>query len=408
MNTYYQTKDSQMIGALKTFSNPEPITLNHSSCPGCSSMDISMFYTLKAVPAHSVLIMPSRSDAINYPKGNIALGFCHNCGFISNLAFDPSLLEYCSECEESQGFSDTFNSFHRNLAQYLINKFDLYNKDIIEIGCGKGDFLTLLCQLGNNRGIGFDPAFVRERFDFNNKIQVKFIEDFFSEKYSHYKADFICCKMTLEHIHQTKHFVTMVRNSIQDRLNTIVFFQVPNVMQIFNEFAFWDIYYEHCSYFSVNSLRNLFENSDFYVINTWLDYDEQYLMIEAKPEEENNTRAKKNTYDTLYQLTNNVILFTKNYRSIFRKWHQFLNQAYRQDKKIVLWGSGSKAVSFLTTLKIYDLIRYVVDINSYRWDTFIAGTGQKIVSPDFLTQYKPDIVIVMNPIYIPEVKSHLH
>ena len=37
----------------------------------------------------------------------------------------------------------------------------------------------------------------------------------------------------------------------------------------------------------------------------------------------------------------------------------------------------------------------------------MPGNGQEIVSPDFLRDYKPDIVIVMNPIYREEIRHSL-
>ena len=40
----------------------------------------------------------------------------------------------------------------------LIRRYDLRGKEVIEIGCGKGEFLSLLCEVGDNRGVGFDPA----------------------------------------------------------------------------------------------------------------------------------------------------------------------------------------------------------------------------------------------------------
>ena len=83
----------------------------------------------------------------------------HLCyGFIANLAFNPALTEYSARYEETQGFSPTFNAFHRALAERLIARYDLHGKDIVEIGCGKGEFLMLLCELGGNRGVGFDPG----------------------------------------------------------------------------------------------------------------------------------------------------------------------------------------------------------------------------------------------------------
>ena len=76
-------------------------------------------------------------------------------------------------------------------------------------------------------------------------------------------------------------------------------------------------------------------------------------------------------------------------------------------RRTVLWGSGSKAVSFLTTFRIRDGIDYVVDINPYRQGAFMPGTGQEIVAPDFLMKYRPEIVIIMNSVYREEIGRDL-
>jgi ABC-type Fe3+-hydroxamate transport system substrate-binding protein len=59
-------------------------------------------------------------------------------------------------------------------------------------------------------------------------------------------------------------------------------------------------------------------------------------------------------------------------------------------------------------LKIRDPIEYAVDINPSKQNNFIAGTGQQIVSPEFLLNYQPDIVIVMNQIYKNEIQQTLN
>ncbi|MDL5502674.1 MAG: hypothetical protein QSU88_05600, partial [Candidatus Methanoperedens sp.] len=81
--------------------------------------------------------------------------------------------------------------------------------------------------------------------------------------------------------------------------------------------------------------------------------------------------------------------------------------AKKNGRRVVLWGGGSKGVAFLTTLNIIDEVEYVVDINPKKNGTYMAGTGQKIVAPEFLIKYKPDIVIVMNPIYCNEIQETL-
>jgi hypothetical protein len=37
----------------------------------------------------------------------------------------------------------------------------------------------------------------------------------------------------------------------------------------------------------------------------------------------------------------------------------------------------------------------------------MAGTGQQIVAPEFLQEYRPDLVIAMNPVYLEEIGVQL-
>jgi SAM-dependent methyltransferase len=375
-------------------------------CPNCLTGKMEVFHEVRRVPVHSVLLMPTREVAMNYPTGDIGLGFCTDCGFISNTLFNPNLHEYSTQYEETQGFSGTFCSFHSRLAASLIQNYSLHGKTIVEIGCGKGEFLTLLCEMGGNRGIGFDPAFVEDRNPAERGTDVRFVQDFYSEKYAHIQADFFCCKMTLEHIRETSQFIRTVRQAVGDRFDTTVFFQVPDVMRVLQDCAFWDIYYEHCSYFSAGSLARVFREAGFRVLETWTDYDGQYLMITARPSSEvpESGQAER---DAPALVSGAIQHFLKQQNARVSFWRQQLTDMQREGKKAVVWGSGSKGVAFLTGLGVSGAIEYVVDINPYRQGKFMAGTGQKIVGPEFLRQYEPNVAIVMNPVYQREIREDL-
>ena len=375
-----------------------------NNCPCCDWAQMSVLYKIAQVPAHSVLLFPNRDDALTYPKGDITLGFCPACGFITNIAFDQGLNEYSQRYEATQSCSSTFNSFHQRLASHLIEKYNLRGKDIIEIGCGQGEFLTLLCDLGGNRGLGFDPAYRNGTIDRTNELS--FINDFYSEKYGHKKSDFLCCKMTLEHIHNTAEFVNMVRRSVGKQSDSLVFFQVPCVDRILGELAFWDIYYEHCSYFSKGSLARLFLRCGFNIIDLWQDYDGQYLMLVAQPTKAKHQDLPAEAND-LEHLSRDARYFAFNCASKIDEWKSMIKTNFAKSHKMALWGSSSKSVGFLATLDIKEEIQYVVDINPNRQGTFMAGTGQEIVSPDFLQEYKPDSVLIMNPVYYNEIKQTL-
>jgi SAM-dependent methyltransferase len=376
-------------------------------CPNCQSQGMQSFYAVDNIPVHSCLLMPTREEAINYPTGQLHLGFCPSCGFVGNTAFDPQVHEYSARYEETQGFSPTFNTFARRLAQDLVDKHKLGPEHtVLEIGCGKGEFLVLMCELGGCKGIGLDPGYRPERTQSEAADRIEFIVDFYGPKFAHLTADFICCRHTLEHIAPTHAFMTDLRKTIGDRTDTVVFFELPDVMRELKEGAFWDLYYEHCTYFSAGSLARLFRQTGFDVTELDVVYAGQYLLITALPAP-GPTPPSLPLENDLLELRERIAAFPAVTSAIINHWKSYVDANAARGRKIVLWGSGSKGVSFLTTLRIGDEVEYVVDINPFRQGKFMPGTGQQIVGPDFLAASKPDCVIVMNPVYVDEIRQDL-
>jgi hypothetical protein len=276
----------------------------------------------------------------------------------------------------------------------------------MEIGCGKGEFITMLCELGAKQGIGFDPGYRPERNTNEAAKRINFVVDFYSERYASYTADLICCKMTLEHIPNVGEFLRIVAAAAARREDTIVFFQVPEAKLILDQLGFWDIYYEHCSYFTTGSLRRLFESCGFDVLDIWTGYDEQYLMIEARAVRDRTAR-----YDTenaeITEVGYKIAGFRDKCRTNILDWRRRLKDFAAVGKRTVLWGSGSKGVSFLTTIGVTNEVGCVVDINPYRQSKFMPGSGHEIVAPSALISVRPDNVIIMNPIYLKEIGEQL-
>jgi rubredoxin len=376
-----------------------------SECPTCGSGKTELFHEVENVPTNSCILFETREDALNCDKGAIALRFCHECGFIYNSKFRQDLTEYSGRYEETQGFSPTFTRFHRKLAEEVIERHGLTNQDVMEIGCGKGEFLLLLSQIGENRGVGVDPSALPERLKGEPGAErVTLIPEYFEPRHCETQPDFLCCKMTLEHITQTSKFIETVRAGLDESKRTIVFFQVPETDRIIRTCAFEDIYHEHCSYFTEHSLRYLFSRNRFQVTRTAIEYDDQYLTIEAVPAAEQPATVAGGEVERLASL---VRQFPERLVLHKQHWRDTVQQAKADGKKVVLWGSGSKAVSFLTSLGIADSIDFVTDINPNRHNHFMPGTGHLIVPPERLAEIDPGLVIVMNRIYEDEISQSL-
>ncbi len=378
----------------------------NSSCPSCGAPGLKEFYEVRHVPVHSCLLLSDLQEALDFPWGDVVLGFCMRCGFISNMVFDGALQNYSPGYEDQQCFSMTFNAFSDELVGRLVTKYDLHNKNIVEVGCGKGDFLVSVCERGNNRGVGIDPSFVPGRIQSPAVNRITFVQEHYSDRHACFQGDFVCSRHTLEHIPATREFAQTMRRAIGDRLQTVVFIEVPDTTRVLREQAFWDIYYEHCSYFTLGSLARLFRSCGFDVTDLYLEFEDQYLLLEGHPAASATVPRLPQEID-LEQTARDVATFAQHIGEKLEGWRRRLAQIRSDRRRAVIWGSGSKCVAFLSTLGVLDEVACVVDINPHRHGKFLAGSGKQILPPDALCEYKPDMVIVMNPVYAGEIRQSL-
>ena len=379
-------------------------------CPSCGGHDLGVFYEVDDVPTNSVLLLDTAEAAHALPRGAIRLAHCVSCGHVHNAAFHPELTGYSGRYESTQSFSPTFSSFQRRQADDLVERFDLRGKRVLEIGCGSGEFLSLLCAAGGNTGIGYDPAYLPGRVD-TDGLDIEFVADVFTGDSGHHDADVIVCKMTMEHIVDTYDFVSTVRVAIGDRTDAIVCFQVPNGRRIFGGAAFWDVYYERCSYFTHGSLARLLRLGGFDVVDLMTDFEGQYLTIAARPDGVHTAAggdvAPLPAERDLAAVGQEIARFSTAAPCAAVTWRRRLDAAHESGRTTALWGGGSKAVSFISTLGLDRQIVAAVDINPNKVDTFLPGSGHRVVSPDELPALRPDQVIVMNPVYEAEVRTEL-
>lgn len=376
-----------------------------SNCPICGSTNHSLFLSISDVPVHCNLMCGRHGDALNVAKGDIDLTLCKRCGHVFNSAFDPALMQYSGSYENSLHFSERFREYTNWLAEQLIERYSLNDKKIAEIGCGQGDFLKLVCNSGGNKGIGFDPSYRDELDTEGNNHGVSIIKEFYSDQLSESEIDFIICRHVLEHIHDPQSFLQMINRTVDGRVNTNLFFEVPSLLWTLRDLSIWDIIYEHYSYFSSYSLSLLFSKCGFSVRAIYETYEKQFLCIEASKSTQQKEKFKLDC-SSIAELENYTDYFTEKFQNKVGESKKIFADSKRAKNKIVLWGAGSKGVTFLNILNIGNQVRYVVDINPHKHGKYIAGTGQEIVDPKFLKIYEPDYIIVMNPIYLNEIKNY--
>lgn len=373
------------------------------SCPVCGSAHLTSLFEGANVPVRAGVQWATPAAAKSCPRGDIHLMVCEHCGFITNVTFDEGLMQYADRYENSLHFSPLYQDYARDLAYYLRHQYELAGRNIIEIGCGKGEFLSMLCELGNNHGVGFDPSMPAGEHRTSDRVTI--IGREFGPDDADRSADLICCRQVLEHIPDPVAFLATIRRAIGERTDTVVFFEVPDFVRALRELSVWDIVYEHCSYFGLGSLEGTFRVAGFDVLSVRRRFGGQFIGIEARPAGSGRGQSTMRT-DTR-GACQAAVAFAKRWPKRIAEWTTALDAMASSGRPAALWGAGARGVSFLNILGAGEEVECVVDINPRKHGLFMAGTGHPIVSPDALPSRGLDTVVLTNPIYEHEIRRSL-
>lgn len=369
-----------------------------AACPVCESRARSTVIELGAVPALCNVFWSTRELAREAARGPVELELCGDCGMMWNSAYDPSIVPYDGEFENSLHFSPTFQDYAERLVRRLVERYDVRGKDVIDIGCGKGDFLRMMCAAGSNRGVGFDPAYDGPDADTEG---IRFVRDLYSPGYADVAGDLVTCRHVLEHVVRPRDFMSSVRRAMGTRPGAILYVEVPAGEYMLESVGVWDVIYEHCSFFTAPALTRLLEESGFQVLDVGTDYGGQYLWAEASVAER-RVDARANGVGDLVDLAQR---FATRAEARVSSADELLRE--REGRVVALWGAGSKGVTFLNIVPSAREVELAVDVNPRKHGQHVAGTGQPVVAPEDLAEHSVDAVLVTNPLYRDEVAVRL-
>ncbi|MGH3715084.1 MAG: methyltransferase domain-containing protein, partial [Micromonosporaceae bacterium] len=188
---------------------------------------------------------------------------------------------------------------------------------------------------------------------------------------------------------------------------TTVLAELPDTARVLSEAAFWDVYYEHCGYVTRDTLTPMFTAGGLDVRGVESAYQGQYLLVTASPTGAPSTARLDPT--ALSGVREAARDFGQRAAAGIAGWRSMLAWHAAAGRRVVLWGSGSKATGFLTALGPQAAaVAAVVDVNPYKQGKFSLGTGHPILAPEALVEAPPDVVLVANPVYTGEITVMLH
>jgi SAM-dependent methyltransferase len=304
---------------------------------------------------------------------------CSGCGLVQ---LNNAPVSHYREVVRAAAFSKTMHYFRRKQFLMFIQKLLLKRKKVIEIGCGRGEYLEIIKQCGVDAyGLEYSSRSVKECIHKGLKVSKGFIgEADYKLKQAPFDAFFML--NYLEHLPDPNSTLRGIYNNLADGAVGLV--EVPNFDMILRNNLFSEFIGDHLLYFTSGTLSTALILNGFKLIDCneiWHNY-----IISAI--------VKKNVQ---LDLSN----FVKHQARLKKEIGGYLRQF--RDSKVAIWGAGHQALALISLMNIAGKIKYVVDSASFKQNKYTPATHIPIVSPSLLNSQPVEAVIVMAGGYSDEV-----
>jgi SAM-dependent methyltransferase len=373
-----------------------------AKCPVCTAQSGDDFLERANVPVHQNLVIADRAAARSIARGTLSMAVCSTCGFIFNRAVEPEKLAYGAAYDNTQAHSAYFDGYMDDLAARVLARMPADGATVVEVGCGKGQFLRKILAAGPEtlRAVGFDPSYVGPDTDCNGRLS--FRRAYYDDGAAALKADIVICRHVIEHVPAPLELLASVRAALQGSPSAIVFFETPCVAWILRNAVVWDLFYEHCSLFSSESLAFAFARGGFSVDSVEHTFGGQYLWLTGGLTGSVSAHATGGA-----EMLSLARSYADACAALGNAWTEKL-AVLKQRGPIALWGGGAKGVTFANLIDPdATVIDCVVDMNPNKQGCFIPGTGHAIVSPEDLVHSNVQTAVLLNPNYRAEVAAFL-
>ncbi|MEN4922741.1 class I SAM-dependent methyltransferase [Achromobacter spanius] len=311
--------------------------------------------------------------------------------FVENGEFDPSIAVYDDNYQNSQAHSPKFQDHMRSVLELLKAQLPAGSK-LVEVGCGKGDFLELAIGDGHFQAYGYDATYEGN----SPRIEKRYLDD-----EDRIDADLVVLRHVLEHIQRPHEFLQLLRKIFGDAL---VYVEVPSLDWILANQAFFDVTYEHVNYFSTTALAQLFDDR---VRLQGRLFEEQYQFVIA-PLKEVSSAFGEAYRDETWEMLDFNSLFPDLANRI-----DTISTGLKESSRIFIWGAATKGCMFLLHYlrlgRPRNRIAFAIDINPAKSGKFLPGSLVPIHSPEtfFSTVTDQDLLLICNPNYAAEIRQQL-
>lgn len=333
---------------------------------------------------------------LNPNSGQIQLGYLTN-------AYDRyNLYAYSYTSSNSNFAKKHWNAYHDS----LVEKFNVTNSTIVEIGANDG-YLSHLFLKENNNVIAIDSS--KEMCDIAKERGLRVYHKLFDFECSeeiiknHSKAKLVIANNVFNHSNSPLDFAKGVKNLLSD--DGVFVFELPYWGSTYESDKFDQVYHEHVSYFTVKSSYNLLKQAGMDMIDFEIvDYHGGSIRVFAKISQQgffNNKildAIKKEEELGLFELST----YANWQNKLLKNRDTFLSNLYslkvqNPDVPIIGVGAAAKANTFLNYYCLNkSVITYITDSSAHKQGKYTPLTRIPIVDDAIFSNYPKVFALILS------------
>jgi len=322
------------------------------------------------------------ADTLDRDRGvDIDVFMCSGCGLVQ-IPSEP--VPYYREVIRATGFSPEMKEFRTAQFGRFLQKHSLEGKKVLEVGCGRGEYLALLAGLGAKAyGLEYSREAVEQCRASGLEAFQGFVE---GEDYAIPQSPFDAFAIFsfLEHLPQPNAVLRGIHRNLREGAVGIV--EVPNFDMILRDSLFSEVMLDHLSYFTKETLGFVLRLNGFEVLNSDVVWHEYIHSVVVR---------KSRRLD--------LSRFSNQRERLQKEIDGYLGRFPR----VAVWGAGHQAFAIMSMMQLAGKIRYVIDSAPFKQGKVTPATHIPIVAPETLRTDPVDAVIVMTGSYANEVKRIL-
>lgn len=323
---------------------------------------------------------PDLKSLKNDNGSDLNLFQCSSCGLVQ-LSEKP--VSYYKEVIRASSFSDEMKKFRGEQFVSWVDKYNLKGKSILEVGCGRGEYLSIFKQTEVSLAHGIEYSKESVSSCINSELSVT--KGFFGDEnfvLPKQKYDGFICLNFMEHWpNPNKVLAHLKKNLSEDAIGII---EVPNFDMILKQGLYSEFISDHLFYFTKDTLTFMLNYNGFEVIECsviWHDYILSAVVRKRKRIDLSLLKSRKLNVET--ELNSFIDKFEK--------------------KEVAIWGAGHQSLAVMSLAKLENKIRYVVDSAPFKQGKYTPATHFPIVAPIELVNNPVKAVIIIAASYSNEV-----